>query len=55
MIRRFEALAANLPTEPLDLGPSRYGLLFACDGDDTVYDQRRLTRDQPNPLLPTEP
>ena len=32
MIRRFESIVANLPAEPLDLGPSRYGLVFACDG-----------------------
>ncbi len=32
MIRRFESILANLPQEPLDLGPGRYGLLSACDG-----------------------
>lgn len=30
-------------------------LLFAGDGDDTIYDLRRETRDRPNPLLPAKP
>ncbi|MGD9613437.1 MAG: Kelch repeat-containing protein [Kiritimatiellia bacterium] len=29
-------------------------LLFAFDEADTIYDQRRLMRDQPNPLLPAD-
>lgn len=32
MIARFEAIAANFPSEPIDLGPSRYGLVAACHG-----------------------
>lgn len=32
MIRRFESIVADLPSESLDLGPSRFGLLSACDG-----------------------
>lgn len=32
MIRRLEAIETNLPGEPLHFGPSRYGLLSACDG-----------------------
>ncbi len=32
MIRRFESIVADLPSERLDLGPSRFGLLSACDG-----------------------
>lgn len=29
-------------------------VLFAFDAEDTIYDLRRETRDQPNPLLPAE-
>lgn len=32
MIRHLESIVANLPQDPPDLGPARYGLLSACDG-----------------------
>ena len=32
MLRRFEKILSGLPLEPIDLGPTRFGLLSACDG-----------------------
>ena len=48
-------IAIEIGSDQIKVRNVKAELLFACDGDDTVYDQRRLTRDQPNPLLPTEP
>lgn len=32
MLKRFESIISALPSEPIDLGPARFGLLAACDG-----------------------
>jgi flagellum-specific ATP synthase len=32
MLKRFEAILSGLPSDPVDLGPTRFGLLSACDG-----------------------
>lgn len=32
MLNRFDTVFAELPTEPLDLSPRRYGIVTACDG-----------------------
>lgn len=47
-------IAFEIGSDQIKVRNVKAELLFACDGDDTIYDQRRLTRDRPNPLLPAD-
>ena len=47
-------IAIEIGSDQIKVRNVKAELLFAYDGDDTIYDQRRLTRDQPNPLRQAE-
>ena len=45
-------IAVETGSDQIKVRTVRAELLYALDGDDTIYDLRWETRDQPNPLLP---
>lgn len=47
-------IAIEIGSDQIKVRNVKAELLFAGDGDDTIYDLRRDTRDRPNPLRPAE-
>ena len=47
-------IAIETGSDQIKVRAVRAELLYALDGDDTIYDLRRLTRDRPNPLQPDD-
>lgn len=48
-------IALETGSDQIKVRAVRAELLYALDGDDTIYDLRRETRDRPNPLRPGDP
>lgn len=47
-------IAVETGSDQIKVRAVRAELLYGLDGDDTLYDLRRLTRDRPNPLQPDD-
>jgi|GEM_PF-1591967 N-acetylneuraminic acid mutarotase len=47
-------LAIEVVTDQIKVRNVQAEVLFSFDAEDTIYDLRRETRDQPNPLLPAD-